>query len=175
MKLKLLPDGTLDQNLGVTHTLHHWCNPRELWEDLLLPPDPLISVPAEHWPRQLWEKNADSPVPSTVPGWLRSAYHQGYGAAVQTLVVSQALPSPPSWIRHKKGYWLGHVGAGVLVGVEIKAGEPSLYTAYRAADFKLTDYRCPPQNPESVLLRRRIAAHQASQRLARHAEEKAHE
>ena len=174
MNLILLPDGKPTEHLGISHMLRHWCRPQELWEDLLLPPEPLHTVPSGCRPPILWELLAAArQVPEQELPWvgldwerLRVPYRQGYAAVVTALAV--ALPPPPQapWVRHPKGYWMAHIGAGVLLGVKARRNDNQFHTAYRATDFKLRNYRCPPQDPQSVSLRRRIAEHQAAQRLA---------
>ena len=174
MKLDLLPDGRPTEHLGISHMLRHWCRPREQWEDLLLEPQPPFSAPEAMWPSQLWELlSAAGLEPETGPPWaglrwesLRSSYRQGYGTVVLSLAASLPLPPQAPWARHPKGHWMTHAGHGVLLGVKHRRDGHQLHTAYRPADFKLRDYRCPPRDIQNVSLRRRIAEHRAAQRLA---------
>lgn len=164
MQLKLLPEGTLDKHLGISHTIKHWCNPAEMWEDIFLAPDASVSVPEHCRPYQAWlTLTTHGPNPS----YLSQVYHHGYGHTLQLVASTQPAPDHVPWTKHPNGYQICHIGEGILLGVRRSKQEWRMHTAYRAADFKLKSYHCPPRDPQSVSLRRCIAHHQATQRLSR--------
>lgn len=173
MTLDLLPPGAPGSDLGFAHTLKHWMNPREMWEDVA------EAVPEVSRPRAQWEgwraRGVDPVAEATAPGpaltalWdeVKPAYADGYGACVRAL--ADANPPPPGgdWLwRPKPGVWVRHAGEGVLLVVRKARGRWEMYTAYRRLDFRLDDYRCPPRDAASVSLRRKLAEGAARRRMA---------
>lgn len=168
----LFARGAPGEDLGYAHTLKHWMNPREMWEDIA------DGVPEHARPRAQWEAwiahGVDPVVEATAPSaalsalWreLEPAWKEGYAATV--LRRAAPLSDPPNgWLwRVSRGRWVVHAGAGVLIEVQKSQGIWSLYTAYRAVDFKLRDYRCPPQDAASVSLRMTLAESGARKRIA---------
>jgi len=168
----MFPRGAPGQDLGYAHTLKHWMNPQEMWEDIS------GEVPEHARPKAQWEswtaRGVDPVAEARKPGatltalWseLDPAWQSGYAATVITLAAPHAEP-PGSWVRHgERGRWMLDAGDGVLIVVQTSKDEWALYTAYRAADFRLTDYRCPPRDAASVSLRKTLAKNAARKRVA---------
>jgi hypothetical protein len=167
-----LPIGAPGSDLGYAHALKHWMNPREMWEDIA------DGVPDEARPRAAWERwsalgvdpvaEAKAPGPTLTARWaeVEPAWSDGYLATICRLLAPLADP-PTGWApRPDKARWAVHPGEGVVVEVQLRRGEWELYTAYRACDFKLPDYRCPPRDAASVSLRRTLALNAARKRVA---------
>lgn len=155
------PEGHLDNKQGFSHARKHFLNIREMWDDLtvvepLLRPRDLVAA--------LRQGEPEEPV-------VRRAFHQGYLPALQALVDGFAGPIP--WTLCRRGSQASsreaaHIGEGVLV--VRGAGAPDqvrVITAYRPADFRLTDPDCPPRDTRSVSLRRKIAEAKARRMVAR--------
>lgn len=163
------PPGEPGAHEGISHTLKHYLNPLEMWEDLA------AELPEAVRPRPTWEALPRVPLaeipphPEVAARWsaLAEVYQNGYTPLVRAQL--RPLTAPPSapWVRIPgpgRRVWGAHVGEGVLV-VLSKAGGFVL-TAYRPQDFALKDYACPPRSPRVVLFRKELARLTADRRVA---------
>jgi hypothetical protein len=179
MRPVLLPDGHPGEHLGISHTLKHYLDPREMWEDLAgdleerLRPSRvaarLFALSAEPWRLHAEEGRELEGVWNS----LRVVYRKGYAGIL--LALAEELPEPMSagspWVSDKKGAWLAHLDDGVVLRVRWGRYGWRMETAFRPVDFKLTSHACPPRDARNVAIRRAMARHQAERHLARFREE----
>ncbi len=165
MTPRLMPAGRPGEHLGISHTICHYLCPREMWQDIA------DDVAPELQPRTVWsEVGHDPEAERAVLAWdgLGRVYRDGYGAVLAHLY--QAFATPEEWWSrpHGRANWArqAHVGDGVVMRVWWHRDAWELYTAFRPADFKLSDYGCPPTDAGSVQLRRRMAEVVARGRVA---------
>ncbi|MCC6619919.1 MAG: hypothetical protein IT385_01610 [Deltaproteobacteria bacterium] len=169
MDLIGMPDGAPGKgHAGVTHTLKHYLDPAEVWEDLVpegstyRPWDVLDELgPLEPPPWRQWKE----PGEALRARWQRDlvpTYRHGYRAVVQSL--AQALPTPGSmgWFRIHRG-WITTTSAGVIVMVsDVHAdGSARLKTAFRPLGYTLKNHRAVPMDARSRELRSVIARQKA--------------
>lgn len=165
------PNGVPGERLGIAHTVKHWLDPREMWEDVAEPADD--DARPRHVLRTLdvphpWEQ-AYSPSPILASRWseLGVIYRTGYLTVLLDSLARHA-ELPERWARIAAGRRAAATTDGIYVEVRpARDGRWQLYTAYRPADFKLVNPECPPRDPTSVQLRRGIATLQARRKLAR--------
>lgn len=169
-------DGTAEgeAHLGVSHTLKHYLRASEMWQDVA------EAVPDTAQPRPLAlalevvDSSLDDPAYARrLRGehWtsLRHAHHDGYHPIVAGLAEDLPEPHAPGSSRRwvvDRGRFIAHAGEGVVLTVARERDGWRVWTAYRAADFRLRDYRCPPSDPRNVSLRRKLATATAERRLA---------
>lgn len=164
------PDGIPGDRAGIAHTVKHWLDPREMWDDIAdAVDDPLrpravleaLDVPAP------WEV-AYAPTAALIARWttLRAPYRQGYLSVVLAGVAAHATP-PQSWTPIDSGRRAAALAGGIFVVIAPSRGEWALATAHRPIDFKLKDPDCPPRDAKSVHLRTMMTELAARKKLAR--------
>mgnify|MGYP004214877711 CR=1 FL=1 len=167
MQYTPLPAGKPGQDLGISHTLKHWLNPAEQWEDLAL------SVDEKERPRAMWDalspesppywSTSTKPSPEMQGQWARlsTTYAHGYLQVAHGLLSTLPEPTSPrsGWILtdRKRRVWSWIDAAnGVVIRVQKADGSWALYTVFRpqiAAFGKVTH---PPMDPTSVKLRKQV-------------------
>lgn len=173
MRVLPMPEGAPGVHQGISHTIKHYLSPPEMWEDVAdgVPEAVRPARQSERLERLdpgAWARmpraNADL---SAAWGSFAATFREGYWHLVEPLLA--AMPAPPAapWVRDVKGVWRAHAGDGIVVEVTSRGGEWHLWTALRPSDFVLRDYRCPPRDPRSVSLRRKLAIAFAARKVAR--------
>jgi hypothetical protein len=170
--MALIPwsDGIPGDRAGIAHTLKHWLDPREMWEDIA------DAVDAQLRPRAVldalalpspWDV-AYTPTPELIARWttLRAAYRQGYLSVVLAGAAAHAS-LPESWTPIDSGRRAAALPGGIFVVIAPSRGEWALATAHRPFDFKLLDPECPPRDAKSVHLRKMMTELAARKKLAR--------
>ena len=173
MKIRLLPDGRPGQHLGISHTLKHYLDPREMWQDIagdiapaqqplqILAKLPPLSTPPHEQHR--------TPEPALSSSWepLRSVYRRGYGLLITQGLDRMPAPDvePSQWVRHDQRCSTALPG-GVIVSLIRRGDTWNLYTSFRNVNFRLLRYDCPPRDAENVSRRRALAEIQARRWLA---------
>lgn len=163
-------DGIPGDRAGIAHTVKHWLDPREMWDDIAdgvdiqLRPRAVLEALALHSP---WDF-AYAPTAPLIARWttLRAPYRQGYLSVVLAGVTAHAAP-PETWTPIDAGRRAAALPGGIFAVVAPSRGEWALVTAHRPIDFKLVDPDCPPRDPKSVHLRRMMTELAARKKLAR--------
>jgi hypothetical protein len=165
MNLKLMPDGAPHQHLGISHTICHWLNPEEQWEDLA------VSVSPNARPRAVWKERPGfidvcgdrAPFGGGVAShWdaLRWVYRGGYGPTVSALASAYPSPSQTSsaWIPAGNQLLptMFDVDKGVILRVRKRKDEWTLYSSFRPSVVQFRAVHCPPSDPSSVLMRTKL-------------------
>lgn len=143
MELLPLPDGRPGQHLGISHTLKHYLDPSEVWEDLA--PDDLMYRPwsvldgLAHVEPAVW-KQWPAPGPVVSGLWsseLKSIYRHGYFATLLALTRDLSPPGDRLWTRSARGHevYLRLTPEGVILIVGKEAAGAGLRTAFRPLGF----------------------------------------
>lgn len=168
MNIKPLPHGLVGEHLGISHTLKHYLDPAEVWEDLCdeVPTEvrPLAVIAALALER--WQGRLDRPPPSTYAHWpaLERVHLEGYMLALERHAFATQAPPQTPWLPLSPERFVAHLGAGVIAFVVWWQEQWELRTAYRALRYPFFGVSLP-SDPYSRKNRARVAEARALKRL----------
>lgn len=171
MNIKPMPNGLKGEHWGISHTLKHYLDPAEVWDDLCdevrAELHPLAVIAALELER--WQGRFEMPPPSTHRHWcaLEPVHLEGYMLALARHVI--AAPEPPQlpWRLVRPEHFKAHLGAGVVAVVERRREQWELRTAYRTLRYPFVGLPLPT-DPYSRKNRARAAEVRAIKRQVSH-------